>query len=126
MINILFGGNKKVFNGIVLCVLSIIKHTKKPLNIFILTADLQKYNQNYQPITQDDVVFLNKILKQENINSNATLITLDENFENYNEEYDSAYEERKEMAVDKIKENLGLADTPFEEDALSIYSWLIS
>lgn len=45
---------------------------------------------------------------------------------NYNEEYDSAYEERKEMAVDKIKENLGLADTPFEEDALSIYSWLIS
>ena len=83
MINILFGGNKKVFNGIVLCVLSVIKHTKKPLNIFILTADLQKYNPNYQPITQDDVVFLNKILKQENINSNATLITLDENFEHW-------------------------------------------
>ena len=62
MINILFGGNKKVFNGIILCVLSIIKHTKKPLNIFILTADLQKYNPNYQPITQDDVVFLNKAL----------------------------------------------------------------
>lgn len=83
MINILFGGNKKVFNGIILCVLSIIKHSKKPLNIFILTADLQKYNPNYQPITQDDVVFLNKILKQENINSNATLIALDENFENW-------------------------------------------
>lgn len=43
-----------------------------------------------------------------------------------NDEYNSAYEERKEMAVDKIKENLGLMDTPFEEDALSIYSWLIS
>lgn len=43
-----------------------------------------------------------------------------------NDEYNSVYEERKEMAVDKIKENLGLMDTPFEEDALSIYSWLIS
>ena len=43
-----------------------------------------------------------------------------------NDEYNSAYEEKKEMAIDKIKENLGLMDTPFEEDALSIYSWLIS
>ena len=45
---------------------------------------------------------------------------------NYNEEYDSVYEYKKEMAMDKIKENLGSIDTPFEEDTLSIYSWLIS
>ena len=66
MINLLFGGNKKVFNGIVLCILSIIKHTKKPLNIFILTANLQKYNKDYAPISEFDVKLLNNILKQTN------------------------------------------------------------
>jgi len=53
MINILFGGNEKAYNGILLCVLSILKHTSEPLNIHILTADLKKYNNDYVPITEN-------------------------------------------------------------------------
>ena len=83
MINILFGGNNKVYNGILLCSLSIIKHTNEPLNIFILTADLRKYNPDYTPITESQISILNKVLKNKNSNSNAQLILLNEDFENW-------------------------------------------
>ena len=40
MINILFGGNEKVYDGIMLCLLSMIKHTDSILNVYILTTNL--------------------------------------------------------------------------------------
>jgi len=83
MINILFGGNEKAYNGILLCVLSILKHTSEPLNIHILTADLKKYNNDYVPITENHAELLNKTLKEKNSESKVTLITLNEEFENW-------------------------------------------
>ena len=83
MINILFGGNYKVFDGILLTVLSAIKHCDVPLNIYILTADLSDFNPEYKPIQKKDIEFLNKIVKQKNPHSNVTRIMIGDEFKNW-------------------------------------------
>lgn len=83
MINILFGGNYKVFDGILLCLMSITKHTTKPLNVFILTADVSELNSDFKPISKKQTEFLQNYLKQTNIESSVTLIKLDNSFNNW-------------------------------------------
>ncbi len=83
MINILFGGNNKVFDGILLCLMSAIKHCDKPINVFILTADVTEIHKDYQPITQKHVLILKEMLKKKNPNSNVTIIKLDDEFKNW-------------------------------------------
>ena len=48
--NILFCGNSRAFDGILIAVLSIIKYYKGQLNIYIMTANLQDMNEAYTPI----------------------------------------------------------------------------
>ena len=69
MINLLFGGNYAVFDGILLCLMSINKNTNQALNVFILTADVTELNNNYKPITSKQIEFLNTYLQQKNKNS---------------------------------------------------------
>lgn len=83
MINILFGGNYKVFDGILLCLLSMTKHTNEPLNVFILTADVTSLNLEYRPITKDMSNYLDKILKSKNPKNKVQLITLKQEFNDW-------------------------------------------
>ena len=52
MINLMFCGNDKVIDGMIISLLSIVKHCKKPLNVFILTMDLHELNEKYMPINE--------------------------------------------------------------------------
>ena len=52
MINLLFTGNDKIFDGLSIALVSIVKHCKQPLNVDVLTMDLQEINPNYKPITE--------------------------------------------------------------------------
>lgn len=83
MINILFGGNYKVFDGILLCLMSIIKHNKDPLNVYILSADVRELNPDYRPISEENRAFLDSILKRVNPNSKVNLILLEDEFKNW-------------------------------------------
>ncbi len=83
MINILFGGNYKVFDGILLCLLSMSKHTDEPINVFILTADVTSLNPEYRPITNDKIDLLDKIIKSKNPESKVQLITLGDEFNDW-------------------------------------------
>jgi len=83
MINILFGGNINVFDGILLCLLSMRKHTKQALNVFILSANISNLNESYIPLTNNHLDILNKIVKETNPNSTVSLILLDDNFNNW-------------------------------------------
>lgn len=83
MINILFGGNYKVFDGILLCLMSIIKHNKDPLNVYILSADVRELNPDYRPISEENCAFLDSILKRVNPNSKVNLILLEDEFKNW-------------------------------------------
>lgn len=80
MINILFGGNEKVFDGILLCLLSMTKHTNKILNVYILSADVSELNPKFVPFTQTQINTLNYVVKKKNTKSKVTLIVLQKNF----------------------------------------------
>ena len=83
MINILFGGNYKVFDGILLCLMSICKKTKEAINVFILTADVSELKPEYKPILNKQANFLKKYIQSFNINSNVTLIKLGKDFNSW-------------------------------------------
>lgn len=83
MINILFGGNFKVYDGILLCLLSMTKHCKDKLNIFILTANVTNLNPDYKPITKQQINQLNQVVKKVNHESQVTLIKLGKEFNSW-------------------------------------------
>ena len=83
MINILFGGNKKVFDGILLCLLSMTKHCKEEVNVYILTADLTEMNKQYAPISEAQINTLNNVIKKSNPKSSVKLINLKKNFNDW-------------------------------------------
>ena len=97
MINLLFAGNNKVFNGMMITLLSIVKHTKCPINAYCFTMDLTEINENFIPISKEQAKYLEEILKQTNSESTLTLFDLSKMF-------------KKEM-IDSV--NIGSHFTPY-------------
>ena len=66
MINILFSGNAGVFDGILSCMLSILKRTqtKEPFRFFVYTMDVTRIKTEYQAVSEAQIAFLNKIAKK--------------------------------------------------------------
>lgn len=63
MINILLCGNKKVFDGALTELLSIINRTKETINCYLFTMDLSRLKTDYTCITDEQVEFLNEVVK---------------------------------------------------------------
>ena len=63
--NILFSGNDNVFDGILTCMLSILKKTqsKEPFNVYVLTMDVSHLKPEYIAISDDKINFLEQIAK---------------------------------------------------------------
>lgn len=61
--NILYCGDKNIADGLTLSVLSLIGHTREPLNILILTADLAAGNRRCVALPEDFAEFLDMRLK---------------------------------------------------------------
>ena len=74
MISILYGGNSGAFDGMMISLISLVKHTKEPIDVYILTMDLTDKNPAFAPICEDQRAFLDKICKEENGESSVTLI----------------------------------------------------
>jgi len=66
MINIMFAGNYKVFDGMLIASMSILKHCKEPIKAYILTMDLTDQNPEYKPINDEHIECLKKVYKQTN------------------------------------------------------------
>ena len=60
MINLLFCGNYKVFDGMLTCLLSIFKRTetKEPFNVLIFTMDVHHLREDYTSVTDEQIAFL--------------------------------------------------------------------
>jgi len=80
MINILFSGNKDVFDGVLTTSLSICKRTetKEPLHVYIFTMDISRIKDNYISITDSQVDFLQKVLKSYNSENKVTKVDVGE------------------------------------------------
>ena len=76
MINLLFCGNDKVYDGLLISLLSITKHTKDALNVNILTVDLQDIDEKYKPLNEEHKNVLEKIVKEANSDSKINLIDI--------------------------------------------------
>lgn len=68
MINILFSGNDKVLDGVLTCMLSIFKRTttKEPFCFYVMTMDATRVKEQYKPIADNMIAFINKVAKEYN------------------------------------------------------------
>ena len=73
MINILFCGNDKVFDGLLTCSLSILKRSnlKEPFTFYIYTMDVSHIKDTYLPISDTQVDFFDKVIKKYNPENRA-------------------------------------------------------
>lgn len=74
MINICYSGNKRIFEGLLLSVMSLAKTSDEELNVYLLTMDLSFENANFQPFSDDQISVIDKILKEKNSKSKAIKI----------------------------------------------------
>lgn len=78
--NIVYCGDNQMTNGLTISVLSLIKHTRSQLNIFIVTADYQVNNHHYKSIDQHSISKLDHLVKTVNQNSHVIQIDISEIF----------------------------------------------
>ena len=74
MINLMLCGNSKVYDGILIALLSISKHTDEPLNIYLMTMDLTDIDPKFSPITEKQRKTIEDKLREKNPNNKVTLI----------------------------------------------------
>ena len=80
MINVMFAGNEKVFGGMTITLLSMVKHTKCPINAYLLTMKLDEIDKRFVPISEKQRKSLEKILTEVNPKSSLKLIDLTDLF----------------------------------------------
>ena len=78
-INILFCGDKNVCDGIRLSALSLCKHAKEPMHIYILTASVD----NHEAIPQEFGMHLQKKIKEKNEAHKVMLLNISDVFASY-------------------------------------------
>ena len=83
MINILFSGNSKVFDGVLTTMLSIFKRTqtKEPFTIYIYTMDITRIKPEYTAIDDKMVEFLDEVAKSYNKESRVIKVDVGEFYE---------------------------------------------
>ena len=82
MINILFAGNDKVFDGILTCMLSIFMRTstREPFSIYILTMDVSHIKPQYRALTEEQAQVLNSVAADFNPDNRVTRIDVIEKY----------------------------------------------
>lgn len=78
-INLLYTGNDYAYDGIVMSLLSIVKYTKRPLNVYILTMDLTDLNDAWKPLNNNHMVSIKQILIN-NVGSTLKLLDVSNNY----------------------------------------------
>lgn len=69
MVNILLCGNKKVFDGALTQLISMTNRTKEDIRCFIFTMDISRLNLDFTCIEDDQINFLNEVVKSKNPNN---------------------------------------------------------
>lgn len=77
---LLFSGNEKVFDGILTCLLSVVKRTKtkEPIKAIVLTMDISYLREDYVPVTDAQIDFLQSVLRQYNEKNQVQKIDVSE------------------------------------------------
>ena len=81
MINILLCGNEKVFDGALTELISITNKTKEAINCYIFTMNLTRVKPEYTAITDEQIEFLQDVIKSKNKENKITKIDVTEIYE---------------------------------------------
>lgn len=80
MISLLYCGNDKMFDGILISLLSIAKTASEPLDVSILTMDLSGINPLFTPLTEEQGCFMESLLKEKKPRSRLKVYGITELF----------------------------------------------
>lgn len=83
MRNILFSGNEKVFDGILTCMLSILKRssTEEPFCFYIYTMDVSRIKPEYTPVSDCQTLFLEETAKKYHAGNTVVKVDVTELYE---------------------------------------------
>ncbi len=81
MVNILLCGNKKVFDGALTQLISMTNRTKEDITCYIFTMDVSRLNKDFVSITDEQVDFLNEVVKSKNENNKVIKIDVTDIYE---------------------------------------------
>lgn len=83
MIPIVFSGNKRIFEGLLLSVMSLADKTENPLQVFVLTMDLSDENPNFLPFSDEQISLLNEVVKKKNPESVVIKVDLTKEYKEH-------------------------------------------
>lgn len=73
-IPILYAGNARVFDGMVISVLSVLKHHKGPLDIILFTMDLTEIAPEFAPVTEEQRALIEGAVQSVHAQSRVRLV----------------------------------------------------
>lgn len=75
-INLVYCGNRLMFDGLLLSLLTASEKTKEPLNVFLCTGDFSSIDKAYIPLRESERAFLEGVIQKSNPKSTVTLLDL--------------------------------------------------
>ncbi|MGM9641728.1 MAG: glycosyltransferase family 8 protein [Eubacteriales bacterium] len=78
--NILFCGDSNIADGVLICTLSLMRHTSEPLHVYILTASVNTEKKKYTALDPRFSDFLGDLMRKKNEKSSARLFDITEKF----------------------------------------------
>ncbi len=79
-IPVCYSGNKRVFEGLTLSVLSVLKHTKRPITVYVMTMDLTEQDPKFEAISDAQIEALDTIIKEYNPDNSVIKLDATEEF----------------------------------------------
>lgn len=83
IMNILYCGDRKIEDGLIISVLSLIKNCNQPLNIFVMTAGFSYRGTDYACVRESTVEVLRDRLLQANSESSIEIVNISAVFSEY-------------------------------------------
>lgn len=78
MVNVVYSGNKKIFDGLLLSVMSLAKYSEEELNVYVLTMDLSFDDPRFTPFDDKQIAILTEVLQKKNPKSKAIKLDVTE------------------------------------------------
>ena len=85
MINLMVSGNDRVADGLLIIVLSYLKHNKEPVTVYFLTMDLTQENPAFKKLSPKKADYINNILQERHDGSCLKVIDAGQVFIDYME-----------------------------------------
>ena len=83
MIPVCYSGNRKVFDGLLLSVMSMAKYSDEELNVYVLTMDLTFDDPRFEAFTDQQISLLTEVLQKKNPKSKAIKLDVTELYKKY-------------------------------------------